>query len=175
MKQVYFIPLSSRERHIEDDINNAIANLEKTYKLEWLPELFIAPDSDKFMLVYDKEAGAGSASPSLGVKVVQGSQNKLTTEKILNDTMLQLETDEDKNFISLYHPAEFVYIILYENKAGTFPRIKIVPNPPDPKSGNIKLSMFLQAMAEDEEWKDLQPYESFMLDKNNMVLLFAEE
>ena len=60
--------LKSTPSEIEDDINNAIANLEKTYKLEWLPNLFIAPDSDKFMLKHmidEAEVGYYSTACSL--------------------------------------------------------------------------------------------------------------
>ena len=90
---------------------------------------------------------------------------------MLNDTFKELELDEDKDFISLCHPSEFVYIILYENKAGTFPRVKIIPNPADPRAGSRKISMFLQMLEDDPDW-DLEPYDSFMLDKDNMILLF---
>lgn len=174
MKQVFYIPMPIKESDIEKEINNAISKLEYDFKLEWLVDLIKAPDASKFMLVFEKEDGAGSATPSIGVRVIQGSQNKITTEKMLNDTLLELESDEDKSFISLCHPSEFVYIILFEYKAGDFPRVKIIPNPADPKAGSRKASAFLQALDDDENW-DLQPYDSFMLDKDNMIILFSEE
>jgi len=174
MKQVYYVPMSSREKHIEDDINKAISTLERAYNLEWLTNLIKAPDDSKFMLIFEREDGTGSSTPSIGVKVIQGSQNKITTEDMINNTMKQLELDGDKSFISLLHPAEFVYIILFEYKSGKFPRIKIVPNPTDPKQGSKQLSMLLNILDEDEEW-DLQPFDSFMLDKTSMIILFDEE
>jgi hypothetical protein len=174
MKQVYYVPMSSRERHIEDSINEAIGTFERAYKVEWLTNLIKAPDDNKFMLVFEREDGAGSNSPAIGVKVIQGSQNKLTTEDMLNNAFKELELDEDKNFISLFHPAEFVYIILYENKAGKFPRVKIIPNPVDPNNGARQITTLLNILDEDENW-GLQPYDSFMLDKTNMIMLFTEE
>lgn len=174
MKQVFYIPMSIKESDMEIEINRAIAKLEHDMKLEWLTDLIKAPDASKYMLVFEKSDGAGSVSPSIGVKVIQGSQNKITTEKLLNDTFMELEASEDKNFISICHPSEFAYIILYENKAGTFPRVKIIPNPPDPRAGSRKISMFLEMLDDDPNW-ELQPYDSFMLDKDNMIILFAEE
>lgn len=173
MKRVYYVALSSFAEDTETSINEIIAKLEHDYKLEWLTELFISPDASKYMLAFEQSEGAGSATPSIGVKVVQGSQSMLETEKILNETLLELDSDGDKDFISISHPSEFLYIILYENKAGSFPRVKITPNPSDPKSGSVKMSNFFQFLDDDEEW-DLQPYECIMLDRNNMLILFAE-
>lgn len=174
MKQVFFIPMPVKQEDIEKEINKAITKLEHDFKLEWYTELIKAPDASKYMLVFEQEEGAGSASPTIGVKVVQGSQNKITTERMLNEIFLEMETDEDKNFISLCHPSEFIYIILFEYKAGVFPRVKIIPNPADPKAGSRKASMFLQRLDDDPDW-ELQPYDSFMLDKDSMMILFAEE
>ena len=67
-----------------------------------------------------------------------------------------------------------IYIILFEYKAGAFPRSKIIPNPADPKAGSRKASMFLQRLDDDPEW-ELQPYDSMILDKDNMIIFYSEE
>lgn len=175
MKQVFYIPMSANVVDIEKEINYAITKLEHDFKLEWLTELIKAPDASKYMLVFEKSEGAGSATPSIGVRVIQGSQDMLKTEEIINNALKELELDEDKDFISICNPAEFVYIILYENKGGEFPRVKIIPNPADPKAASRKMSMFLQQLDDDPDW-ELQPYDSFMLNKNhNMMILFSAE
>lgn len=175
MKQVFYIPISANVIDIEKEINNAIANLELKFKLEWLTELIKAPDASKYMLVFDKTDGAGSSSPSIGVRVIQGSQDRIKTEEIINNALKELELDEDKNFLSISNPAEFVYIILYENTAGEFPRVKIIPNPPDPKAGSKNVSMLLQMLDDDLDW-GLTPYDSIMLNKNyDMMILFKED
>ena len=93
---------------------------------------------------------------------------------MINNTFKEMELDEDKNFLSISHPSEFVYIILYENKAGDFPRVKIIPNPADPLVGSQNATFFFQALDEDEEWNGLQPFDSFMMDKESMIVLFDE-
>lgn len=175
MKQVFYVPMSANTVDNEKEINFAITKLEHDFKLEWLTDLIKATDANKYMLVYEKSEGSGSASPSIGVKVIQGSQDMVKTEKIINDAMLEMEMDEDKNFLSICNPAEFMYIILYENKAGEFPRVKIINNPSDTKAASRRISMFLQQLDDDPDW-GLQPFDSFMLNKNhNMMILFSEE
>lgn len=173
MKRVYYVSLSSKPEDIETGINDAIAKIEHDYTLDWLTDLFIAPDASKFQLVFEQSGTVGTDEPSIGVKVVAGSQNMHTTEELLNEAFLELSAGEDKGFLNIFHPSEFVYIILYENKAGEFPRVKITPNPAEPKIGGVRMSNFFQFLDDDEEW-DLQPYECIMLDKNNMLILFAE-
>lgn len=174
MKRVFYIPISASEKDTEKAINDAITKLEADFKIEWIVDLIKAPDASKYMLVFEQSDGAGSSSPAIGVRVIQGSQNKVKTEQMINDTLKELELDEDKNFISICHPAEFMYIILYENTAGEFPRVKIIPNPSDPRAGSRKISALLQILDDDPDW-DLQPYDSFMLDKDNMIILFSAE
>jgi hypothetical protein len=66
-----------------------------------------------------------------------------------------------------------MYIILYENKSGNLPRVKIINNPSDVKAASRRISMFLQQLDDDPEWK-LEPFDSFMLNKNhNMMILFS--
>jgi hypothetical protein len=173
MKQVFYVPMSANTTDNEKEINFAITKLEHDFKLEWLTDLIKATDANKYMLVYEKSEGSGSASPSIGVKVIQGSQDMVKTEKIINDALLEMELDEDKNFLSICNPAEFMYIILYENKSGNLPRVKIINNPSDVKAASRRISMFLQQLDDDPEWK-LEPFDSFMLNKNhNMMILFS--
>lgn len=175
MKQVFLISMSLDEKTTEDKINEAIYMIGKNTSVTWLTELIKPLDDSKYMLVAEKEETKGTETPTIGVKVIRGSQDMLKTEKIINDTLTEMETDEDepKSFISISHPSEFMYIILFEYKAGTNPRVKIVPNPVDPMSGSRKLSALLERLDEDDEW-GLQPYDSFMLDENNLIILFSE-
>lgn len=177
MKRVYFIPMSANEKDTENKINEAIEMIETKDNIEWITELCKATDESKYMLVGEQSEIASTGEPvpvsrSIGVKVVQGSQDKTKTEKLINDTLLEMELDGDKTFLSICHPAEFMYIILYECKSGKFPRIKIITNPADPYIGSRSVSSFLQVLDEDLNW-DLQPYDSFMLDKNNIIILFS--
>ena len=175
MKQVFLISMSLDEKTTEDRINEAIYMIGKDSSVTWLTDLIKPLDDSKYMLVAEKEETKGTETPTIGVKVIRGSQDMLKTEKIINDTLAEMETDEDepKSFISISRPSEFMYIILFEYKAGTNPRVKIVSNPADPYIGSRKLSTFLKKLDEDDEW-GLQPYDSFMLDENNLIILFSE-
>ena len=177
MKQVYYIPISSNEKDTEDKINEAIRMIESRDKVDWIVELCKSTDASKYMLVGEKSDSTSvvPASTSIGVKVIQGSQDKAKTEQIINKTLLNMELDGDKSFVSISHPYEFMYIILFEYKAGEFPRVKIIPNPADPYMGSRKVSTLLQNLEEDPEWIGMEPYDSFMLDEDNMVILFSEE
>ena len=170
MKQVFLIPMSLNEKDNEDRINEAIYKISKDNSVTWLADLIKALDSDKYMLVADKEETKGTETPEIGVKVIQGSQNMSKTEEIINDALREMEFEE-KSFISLSHPAEHMYIILFEYKAATNPRVKIVNNPADPYIGSRNLSTILQTLDEDDSW-GLEPYDSFMLNKDNMIILF---
>lgn len=174
MKQVFYIPISSNAEDTEFKINEAITKISKDFSIEWLINLCKSTDNNKYMLVGEKEDGTGVATPEIGVKVITSSQDMRKTEDIINNTLLEMELDEDKNFISICRPSEFIYIILYEYKAGSFPRVKIIPNPADPYIGSRRISMLLNILDDDPEWK-LQPYDSFMIDKDNMIILFSEE
>jgi hypothetical protein len=166
--------MSSEASITEKNINDTIAKVESDSQVEWLLSLIKATDYSKYMLVAEKGDGSGSSSPAIGVKVIDASQDRRATEKLINETLKEMELDEDKNFVSICHPAEFLYIILYENKAGTFPRVKIIPNPSEPRTGNFFVTGLLQRLDDDEEW-GLQPYDSFMLDRESMIILFEEE
>ena len=170
MKQVFLIPMSLNEKDNEDRINKAIYKIGKDNSVTWLADLIKALDSDKYMLVADKEDTKGTETPEIGVKVIRGSQNIAKTEEIINDTLREMEFEE-KSFISICHPAEHMYIILFEYKADTNPRVKIIKNPADPYIGSRNLSTILQTLDEDDSW-GLEPYDSFMLDKDNMIILF---
>ena len=173
MKQVYLIPMSLNEKDNENKINEAIQKIGKDSSITWLANLIKSLDEDKYMLVAEKEEGEGTLTPEIGVKVIRGSQDMLKTEKIINKTLLELELEE-KSFISISRPSEFMYIILFEYKAGKNPRVKIVKNPADPYIGSRNLSMILQNLDNDDEW-GLQPYDNFMIDDDNMIILFSEE
>ena len=170
MKQVYLIPMSSYEDENEKVINDAIYRIGKDSSVTWLADLIKALDDSKYMLVADKEETTGSETPEIGVRVIRGSQNMLKTEEIINEELKEMDED-NKSFISICHPSEFMYIILFEYKAGTNPRIKIVPNPADAYIGSRKLTDFFERLDEDDSW-DLEPYDSFMLDDKNLIILF---
>jgi hypothetical protein len=176
MKQVYLVPMSLNEKDNEEKINEAILKIGKDNAVTWLAGLIKALDANKYMLVAEKEDSKGTDTPEIGVKVIRGSQDMRKTEDIINDTLLEMEIaeDEPKSFISICHPSEYMYIILFEYKAAKNPRVKIVKNPANPVSGSRSLSMILQLLDEDDKW-GLQPYDSFMLDDNNMIILFSEE
>ena len=170
MKQVYLIPMSRYEDENEKVINDAIYRIGKDSSVTWLADLIKALDDSKYMLVADKEETTGSETPEIGVRVIRGSQNMLKTEEITNDGLKKMD-DARKSFISICHPSEFMYIILFEYKAGTNPRVKIVPNPADAYIGSRKLTDFFERLDEDDSW-DLEPYDSFMLDDKNLIILF---
>lgn len=175
MKQVYYVPISTNAKDTENKINETISKISEAFKVEWFTNLCKATDANKYMLFAEKDPDStGTATPDIGVKVITGSQNIHKTEAIINDTFTEMELDEDKNFISICHPSEFIYIILYENKSGTFPRVKLIHNPADPHAGSRRVSMMLQALDDDTDW-GLEPYDSFMIDKDNMIILFSEE
>ena len=98
----------------------------------------------------------------------------IITEKIINDTLAEMETDEDepKSFISISRPSEFMYIILFEYKAGTNPRVKIINNPADPYIGSRRMNTLFETLDNDDTW-GLEPYDSFMIDKENLMILFS--
>lgn len=170
MKQVYLIPMSRYENENEKVINDAIYRIGKDSSVTWLADLIKALDDSKYMLVADKEETAGSETPEIGVRVIRGSQNMLKTEEIINEELKAMDEDS-KSFISICHPSEFMYIILFEYKAGTNPRVKIVPNPADAYIGSRKLTDFFERLDKDDSW-DLEPYDSFMLDDKNLIILF---
>lgn len=170
MKQVYLIPMSRYEDENEKVINDAIYRIGKDSSVTWLADLIKALDDSKYMLVADKEETVGSETPEIGVRVIRGSQNMLKTEEIINEELKKMDEDS-KSFISICHPSEFMYIILFEYKAGTNPRVKIVPNPADAYIGSRKLTDFFKRLDEDDSW-DLEPYDSFMLDDKNLIILF---
>lgn len=170
MKQVYLIPMSRYEDENEKVINDAIYRIGKDSSVTWLADLIKALDDSKYMLVADKEETVGSETPEIGVRVIRGSQNMLKTEEIINEELKKMDEDS-KSFISICHPSEFMYIILFEYKAGTNPRVKIVPNPADAYIGSRKLTDFFERLDEDDSW-DLEPYDSFMLDDKNLIILF---
>ena len=174
MKQVYLIPMSRYEDENEKVINDAIYRIGKDSSVTWLADLIKALDDSKYMLVADKEETTGSETPEIGVRVIRGSQNMLKTEEIINEELKKMDED-NKSFISICHPSEFMYIILFEYKSGEFPRVKIIPNPADPYMGSRKVSTLLQNLEEDQEWIGMEPYDSFMLDEDNIVILFSEE
>ena len=173
MKQVFLIPMSLDEKTTQDRINEAIYMIGKNNSVTWLANLIKSLDDSKYMLAVEKEETTGTETPEIGVKVIRGSQDMTITEKIINDTLAEMETDEDepKSFISISRPSEFMYIILFEYKAGTNPRVKIVPNPADAYIGSRKLTDFFERLDEDDSW-DLEPYDSFMLDDKNLSILF---
>lgn len=170
MKQVYLIPMSRYEDENEKVINDAIYRIGKDSSVTWLADLIKALDDSKYMLVADKEETVGSETPEIGVRVIRGSQNMLKTEEIINEELKKMDEDS-KSFISICHPSEFMYIILFEYKAGTNPRVKIVPNPADAYIGSRKLTDFFERLDEDDSW-GLEPYDSFMLDDKNLIILF---
>lgn len=170
MKQVYLIPMSRYEDENEKVINDAIYRIGKDSSVTWLADLIKALDDSKYMLVADKEETVGSETPEIGVRVIRGSQNMLKTEEIINEELKKMDEDS-KSFISICHPSEFMYIILFEYKAGTNPRVKIIPNPADAYIGSRKLTDFFERLDEDDSW-DLEPYDSFMLDDKNLIILF---
>ena len=149
MKQVYLIPMSRYEDENEKVINDAIYRIGKDSSVTWLADLIKALDDSKYMLVADKEETTGSETPEIGVRVIRGSQNMLKTEEIINEELKKMDED-NKSFISICHPSEFMYIILFEYKAGTNPRVKIVPNPADAYIGSRKLTDFFERLDEDE-------------------------
>lgn len=170
MKQVYLISMSRYEDENEKVINDAIYRIGKDSSVTWLADLIKALDDSKYMLVADKEETTGSETPEIGVRVIRGSQNMLKTEDIINEELKKMDEDS-KSFISICHPSEFMYIILFEYKAGTNPRVKIVPNPADAYIGSRKLTDFFERLDEDDSW-GLEPYDSFMLDDKNLIILF---
>lgn len=170
MKQVYLIPMSRYEDENEKVINDAIYRIGKDSSVTWLADIIKALDDSKYMLVADKEETVGSETPEIGVRVIRGSQNMLKTEEIINEELKKMDEDS-KSFISICHPSEFMYIILFEYKAGTNPRVKIIPNPADAYIGSRKLTDFFERLDEDDSW-DLEPYDSFMLDDKNLIILF---
>lgn len=174
MKQVFLIPISSIEKTTEDKINEAIYKIGKNSNVTWLTDLIKPLDDSKYMLVGEVEETAGTETPDIGVKVIRGSQDIIKTEQIINDVLLEMDKDKDKTFIAISHPSEFMYIILYECKAGKNPRVKIVSDPADPYIGSRRLSTMLQKLDEDESW-GLQPYDSFMIDEKNLIILFSKE
>lgn len=173
MKQVFFIPISS-DIDNEVNINQAIYKIGKESSVTWFTNLIKAVDDNKYMLVVDKEKSSGIEEPEIGVKVIRGSQNMYTTQEMINDALKEMEFNE-QTFISISRPYEYMYILLFEYRACRHnPRVKIIPNPADPYNGSRKLTGYLQGLDKDDEW-GLQPYDSCVLDPENIFMFFSEE
>ena len=175
-KNVYLVEMSLDEKTNEDKINEAIYKIGKDHDTTWLTDLIKPLGNDKYMLVADTEDTAGSETPDIGVKVIRGFYDKVQTENLINDTLKEMEADEDepKHFLAISHPTEYMYIILFEYSADTNPRVKIIPAPESPTEGARRISYLLQTLDKDATW-GLDPYDSFMLDENNMIILFDRD
>lgn len=168
-KVVKFIPISQKARDTQMLINTSLFEIEKKSKVQFVPELCKATDPYKFMTVYTETPfTVGSSSPSIGVKVVEGSQDIEETEELLYMTFEQLRNSDNKNFVNISQAGDFLYIILFEYKEGTFPVPKIVPIPSDPFNASTYLTDELDSLEED---LGVVPVDSIQLNNGNMLLL----
>lgn len=176
MKKVYLVKMSlDSEQETERILNEAIKKYSGP-NVTWLPELSKPLDSDKFMLVADVDSEVGDGPSMIGVKVIRGSQDMKETEEIINTELLKMDMDNSlpKSFYSISHPSEFSYIVLYECKSSdSSVRVLITSNPADAYAGSIRLTKELNDIEEREEL-DFQPYDSFMIDKENLMILFQD-
>lgn len=168
-KVVRFIPISQKARDTQMLINTSLFEIEKKSKVQFVPELCKATDPYKFMTVYTETPfTVGSSSPSIGVKVVEGSQDIEETEGILCAVFEELRNSDNRNFVNISQAGDFLYIILFEYKEGTFPIPKIVPIPSDPFNASIYLTNELNDL---EENLGVVPVDSMQLNNGNMLLL----
>ena len=167
-KVVRFIPISQKARDTQMLINTSLFEIEKKSKVQFVPELCKATDPYKFMTVYTETPfTVGSSSPSIGVKVVEGSQDIEETEEILCTVFEELRNSDNRNFVNISQAGDFLYIILFEYKEGTFPIPKIVPIPSDPFNASIYLTNELNDL---EENLGVVPVDSMQLNNGNMLL-----
>lgn len=172
MKETTFVKLSQDHKETQKLINSAIFNIDTTMNVSFLPNLCKVTDPYKYMLVYEHKLGLASVAPSVGVKVVKCSSDMKKTNDQLNEVMSILRNKGNLNFLNISQQDEYTYIILYEYKAGGFPYIKIVPIIEDSYNAKYFIDNVFEDMYEDEMF-DLEPFDSFMINKNNMIILFG--
>lgn len=169
MKRVSIIPISKVPKKTQCIINNAIFNLENNYSVKFIPDLCKGLDSNKYMLTYDYDPdGVGVANPSLGVEVVEGSENMEETERRINEAIENLVITKNKSFVNITRVSEFIYIILFEYKSGHFPTIRIRASIKDCSTSSDYLSRELEEW-EDEE--DIIPFDCFTIDNDYIMYL----
>ncbi len=172
MKYVKYVKISQDCLKTQHIINDEIQKIAYSSNVTFLTDLCKASDPYKYMLVYEKKLGLGTVNPTIGVKVVKGSENMQETEDRINSVFEYLRNRSDLNFISISHPSEFMYIILFEYVSGSFPVAKIIPVIGDAFNASISITDFLQELDEDESF-GLEPYDSFNINKDNMLMLFG--
>lgn len=168
MLKCRFIPLSKNPKDTEIIVNDNIFVIEHNSKCEYNVSMCKPTDDNKFMLVYDEEVGPGVASPSIGIRCVKTSENYVETEALINDALIEMSEEGDKSFVSIWHPVDNYYIILFEYKAGTFPFVKINPVGVVPSNASYFISKQFEIMKEES---NLIPYANFMVDKDHMMFL----
>ena len=169
MKCVKIIPISSNPFDNQILINRAMFEIENNNKVHFIPELCKGIDPYKFMLTYDYDPdGVGVASPTFGVRVIEGSEDMQETEDRLNCAIRDLVLSRNKSFINISRVSEFIYIIFFEYKAGSFPIIRIRNSIYDCGNSSTYLSRTLQDL---EEKDGIVPYDCFNIDPEHIMYL----
>lgn len=162
MKRSIFIPMSKDNTiKTERTINKILSEYQA------MPDLCTATDPYKYMVVYDDTISHDNMIPDLGVRIVKGSEDFNKTEKKLNKVMEELRLDDNKAFISICNPSDFIYIILYQYKAGYFPIISIVPIIGDLRSAQ----KYLDKKFEEYDELELDLCDHIKLDDNHLMFL----
>ena len=174
MKETKFVKLSKDPKETQKIINDAILAIDTSINAAFLLDLCKPLDSYTYLLVYEHSLGLASTMPSIGVKVFQVSENANKAEAQINEHMAMLRNRGDLNFISINQLDPLTYVILYEYRSGLFPYIKIFPFIRDPLSAKACLDKELQELDDDEQF-GLQPYDMFMINSENMLVLYGDE
>lgn len=173
MKETKFVKLSKDTLESQRLINQAIFDIDTSINAEFLVDLCKPVDSYTYMLVYEHSLGLASTTPSIGVKVFKVSENVTKAEHQINEVLSILRNRGDLNFISISQLDDLTYIILFEYRDGVFPCVKIFPFIRDTISAKAYLDKELQEL-DDNEYFGLQPYDMFMINPENMLILFGD-
>lgn len=169
MKCVRIIPLSAKPQDNQININKIMFELEHNNDITYIPQLCKGMDPYKFMLTYDyNENGVGVASPSFGVRVVEGSEDIKETESRINCAMRDLLAKGNRSFVNISRVSEFIYIILFEYKSGQFPIVRIRNSIYDCNNSSVYLSRALQDWEENE---GMVPYFFINIDSEHIMYL----
>lgn len=176
MIRTTFVPISIEDCMFKtkDIIMDNIYHIEEMGKVKFLSQLCRPSSSGEyFILTYDIDFDLpGSLCPNLGVSILETSVDINLTEKIINKELYRLSCMDGTSFVNIFHPYEFMYIILFEcNKKGEFPKIKFAP------LSNYSSSLYGQTLIDNkiteiiDEYNKI-PFDCKCIDNNHIMYLF---
>ncbi len=176
IETVMSIPIitSSFQCDVDEAVNKELRRIQHTHSIIDVHEELCGPvDPYKFLFAFTENPdGFGEASCSYGIVTIKPSTYYEETEKRINDvfTKLRMDTKNPTQFINIFHPTEYSYIVFYKTGGGysSYPVAKIRTIDSDPKFTGRSLSKFLTDLKEKE---GLFPYDKIMIDTNHVMYL----